>query len=200
MRGTTDNMLALREVVRAVRSRLTRTASSNSSNRMNSRGEEETTVNRDELDRFAVINDWWNPKAKSVRGLWSMNELRVPLIKDALLKRPLTTSHDNVTTPLDGYTILDVGCGAGLLCEVGGLQPSLVAHVNFSLAAFGKTRSTIERNRPGCQQHFDRKGPRQSQPRAGGPCHVRVLYNERPAGSTRAVRRGSGVGGRGTRG
>lgn len=85
---------------------------------MNSR-DEETTINRDEVDRFAMINDWWDPQGGNAKGLHSMNHLRVPLIKEALLKRSLATSHDNATAPLEGYTILDVGCGAGLLCEVG---------------------------------------------------------------------------------
>ncbi|KAL5457148.1 hypothetical protein EMCRGX_G034388 [Ephydatia muelleri] len=83
---------------------------------MNGRSEE-ATVKKDEVDKFATINDWWDPQARSARGLHSMNQLRVPLIKDALLKRPLASHHDEVATPLEGYTVLDVGCGAGLLCE-----------------------------------------------------------------------------------
>lgn len=84
---------------------------------MNGRNEEVTVI-KDEIDKFATINDWWDPQARSARGLHSMNQLRVPLIRDALLKRPLATQRDEVATPLEGYTVLDVGCGAGLLCEV----------------------------------------------------------------------------------
>lgn len=114
-------MLTLRAAGRAIivryTCRLSRTCSGNSFNRMNGRSEE-ATVKKDEVDKFATINDWWDPQARSARGLHSMNQLRVPLIKDALLKRPLASHHDEVATPLEGYTVLDVGCGAGLLCEV----------------------------------------------------------------------------------
>ena len=96
--------------------RLSRAFSGNSFNRMNGRNEEVTVI-KDEIDKFATINDWWDPQARSARGLHSMNQLRVPLIRDALLKRPLATQRDEVATPLEGYTVLDVGCGAGLLCE-----------------------------------------------------------------------------------
>lgn len=105
---------AARIVARPVR--FSRTSTSNSSNRM-SRSNHETTVKKDEVDKFSTV-DWWNPEASGVKGLHSMNQLRVPLIRDAMLKRPVVTEQrDEATTRLDGYTILDVGCGAGLLCE-----------------------------------------------------------------------------------
>ena len=45
-----------------------------------------------------------------------MNAVRVPLITSALQQ----TGRDvgDVTKPLAGYSVLDVGCGAGILCEV----------------------------------------------------------------------------------
>ncbi|XP_074600477.1 ubiquinone biosynthesis O-methyltransferase, mitochondrial-like [Brevipalpus obovatus] len=55
--------------------------------------------------------EWWSdPKNKPLR---SMNQLRVPLIRDNLLAgKPI-----NNDKPLSGLKILDVGCGGGLLSE-----------------------------------------------------------------------------------
>ena len=52
--------------------------------------------------------------------LQAMNTLRVPLVKNSLLGTPPddVTTLDHAPYPLHGYHILDVGCGAGLLCEV----------------------------------------------------------------------------------
>jgi ubiquinone biosynthesis O-methyltransferase len=63
-----------------------------------------------------------------------MNSLRVPLIHNSLLGLPVKATPTSCHTPypLEGYDILDVGCGAGFLCEplarlgakVTGLEPS----------------------------------------------------------------------------
>ena len=49
------------------------------------------------------------------KGLHAMNRVRVPFVKKALLQEgaPLSASQ-----PLTGYSILDVGCGGGILSEV----------------------------------------------------------------------------------
>ena len=56
-----------------------------------------------------------------MKSLNSMNSLRVPLIKNSLLQLPLDAPPTSCHTPspLHGYSILDVGCGAGFLSEVG---------------------------------------------------------------------------------
>ena len=45
-----------------------------------------------------------------------MNTIRIPLVKSALLKdkTPQTVGQ----SPLHGHSILDVGCGGGVLSEV----------------------------------------------------------------------------------
>lgn len=49
-----------------------------------------------------------------------MNELRVPLIRDALVSARQDASDCKIkaTHPLEGNTILDVGSGGGILTEV----------------------------------------------------------------------------------
>ena len=64
--------------------------------------------------------DWWDEQAGSASGLHAMNILRVPLIVNTLLGHSpgATTSLHDRPRPLEGYRVLDVGCGAGILSEV----------------------------------------------------------------------------------
>ena len=44
-----------------------------------------STLNKEEHDKFRkMAHDWWDPKGPA-GGLLSMNQLRVPLIKDGLI-------------------------------------------------------------------------------------------------------------------
>ena len=53
------------------------------------------------------------------RALHNMNELRVPLIRDAMVDLVAASGMlRDGTRPLKGVTILDVGCGGGILSEV----------------------------------------------------------------------------------
>jgi len=76
-----------------------------------------STLNQEEHDKFRkMAHDWWDPKGPA-QGLLSMNQLRVPLIKDGLISSGRTKQSSNTSEPLSNLRILDVGCGAGLLCE-----------------------------------------------------------------------------------
>lgn len=82
------------------------------------------TVDIDEVKRFAQNFDydfWW--RSKEGEPLRSMNELRVPLIRNALIKRvqkppSATITEDSLSNrPMKGLKVLEVGSGGGLLCE-----------------------------------------------------------------------------------
>ncbi len=64
------------------------------------------------FDRLAA--DWWNPKG-SMAPLHKLNPVRLAYVRDAAV------SHFGLDArslaPLAGRTVLDVGCGAGLLSE-----------------------------------------------------------------------------------
>ncbi|XP_039321694.1 ubiquinone biosynthesis O-methyltransferase, mitochondrial isoform X1 [Saimiri boliviensis] len=84
----------------------------------------QTTVDSGELKTFmALAHKWWDEQG--VYGpLHSMNDLRVPFIRDNLLK---TIPNHQPGKPLSGMKILDVGCGGGLLTEpLGRLGASVI--------------------------------------------------------------------------
>ena len=80
-----------------------------------------STVSQQEVDKFAAeAAEWWRNDGPAL-PLHAMNELRVPLVRNALTgynledTGPLPTSD---VFPLAGRTIVDVGCGPGIFCEV----------------------------------------------------------------------------------
>lgn len=74
-----------------------------------------TSVNDAELARFAALADaWWDPKGQ-FRPLHQFNPLRIRYIKETLCAEFGRDAAD--PKALTGLTLLDVGCGGGLLCE-----------------------------------------------------------------------------------
>lgn len=74
-----------------------------------------TTINPEEARHFGTMAaDWWNPKGSSAM-LHKLNPVRLRYIRAALDSHWGTDPHS--LRPLAGKRALDVGCGAGLLCE-----------------------------------------------------------------------------------
>lgn len=72
------------------------------------------TIDADEVNKFSRLSNlWWN-EAGSLKALHTLNELRIPLIKNGISKG----DSYNETAPLKGLKLLDVGCGGGILSEV----------------------------------------------------------------------------------
>lgn len=74
-----------------------------------------STIDPAEAVRFgAMAADWWNPKGSSAM-LHKLNPARLSYIRHAVDRH----WHLDVKSlrPLTGKRALDVGCGAGLLCE-----------------------------------------------------------------------------------
>lgn len=73
------------------------------------------TVDPAEIAKFSKLSaEWWNPNGK-MKPLHRINPLRLAFIRDAACRK---FSRD-ATKPgsLTGLRLLDIGCGAGLLCE-----------------------------------------------------------------------------------
>lgn len=75
----------------------------------------ETTINPAEAQHFgALAADWWNPKGSSAM-LHKLNPMRLRYIRAAIDSH--WSGDRRKMRPLAGKRALDVGCGAGLLCE-----------------------------------------------------------------------------------
>ena len=73
------------------------------------------TIDPREAEHFGrLAADWWNPKGSSAM-LHRLNPPRLRYIREAVDAH--WGGDPNSFTPLAGKTALDVGCGAGLLCE-----------------------------------------------------------------------------------
>ena len=75
-----------------------------------------SSVDPKEVELFSKIKDWWNPNG-SQRALHAYNYARVNYIKRILNIKAageLPNRHD----VFQGLDVIDVGCGAGLFCEV----------------------------------------------------------------------------------
>ncbi|XP_069462507.1 ubiquinone biosynthesis O-methyltransferase, mitochondrial [Ambystoma mexicanum] len=74
----------------------------------------QTTVDPHELKKFqAWALRWWDEEGV-YSVLHSMNDLRVPFIRDTLISK---SDVHNLGSPLQGVKLLDVGCGGGVLSE-----------------------------------------------------------------------------------
>jgi 2-polyprenyl-6-hydroxyphenyl methylase / 3-demethylubiquinone-9 3-methyltransferase len=73
------------------------------------------TINSKEAAHFgALASQWWDPKGSSAM-LHKLNPVRLGFVRSAL---DLHFGGDRTERyPLKGRAVLDVGCGAGLLCE-----------------------------------------------------------------------------------
>ncbi len=74
-----------------------------------------TTINQNEVDKFsAMASDWWNENGK-FKPLHRFNPARVQFISQHLAKHfQLNTNQQQF---LKGLSLIDIGCGGGLVAE-----------------------------------------------------------------------------------
>ena len=73
-----------------------------------------TSVNKKEIDKFSkMANEWWDPEGK-FKPLHKFNPVRIKYIKENIINH---FKLKNKFRPLSGISILDIGCGGGLLSE-----------------------------------------------------------------------------------
>jgi 2-polyprenyl-6-hydroxyphenyl methylase/3-demethylubiquinone-9 3-methyltransferase len=74
-----------------------------------------TTVDPAEVAKFSKLSaEWWDPRGK-MAPLHKINPLRIGYIRDAACRK--FDRNARSLSCLSGLRILDIGCGAGLLCE-----------------------------------------------------------------------------------
>ena len=75
----------------------------------------ETTVDPVEVDRFArIAGEWWDPAGKFA-PLHRLNPVRIGYVRDRVAAHCRRDALSG--TPLAGLSLVDIGCGGGLLCE-----------------------------------------------------------------------------------
>lgn len=73
------------------------------------------TVDVDEVARFDALGaEWWNSKGK-MAPLHAMNPARLSFLRDALVRH--FGRDPRALRPLKGLSLVDIGCGGGLLAE-----------------------------------------------------------------------------------
>ncbi|MDP9196691.1 MAG: bifunctional 2-polyprenyl-6-hydroxyphenol methylase/3-demethylubiquinol 3-O-methyltransferase UbiG, partial [Pseudomonadota bacterium] len=74
-----------------------------------------TSVDPEEIRRFAAMaEEWWDPAGK-FGPLHRMNPVRLTWIRDTICQQ--TGRDPRAPRPLEGLRILDIGCGGGLVAE-----------------------------------------------------------------------------------
>jgi 2-polyprenyl-6-hydroxyphenyl methylase/3-demethylubiquinone-9 3-methyltransferase len=74
-----------------------------------------TTINDAEVAKFtAMAAEWWDPKGK-FKPIHKFNPVRLAYIREHVLAH--FNRDGSQMRPLEGLSVLDVGCGGGLLCE-----------------------------------------------------------------------------------
>jgi 2-polyprenyl-6-hydroxyphenyl methylase/3-demethylubiquinone-9 3-methyltransferase len=75
----------------------------------------DTTLDPAEIAKFSAMADaWWDPEG-DFKPLHRFNPVRLAYIRDWALKH--FSRAEDVRRPLDGLSVLDIGCGGGLLTE-----------------------------------------------------------------------------------
>src|ERR1700748_1632301 len=82
---------------------------------VNARGVSGCTVDPAEIAKFSKLSDeWWDPNGK-MAPLHRINPLRLTYIRDAACRK--FERNVKSLSCLSSLRILDIGCGAGLVCE-----------------------------------------------------------------------------------
>ncbi len=70
------------------------------------------TINKLEIEKFdKIAEEWWDPNGK-FKPLHKFNPIRIEYIKNNIIEDFKVSKTDK---PLKGISILDIGCGGGLL-------------------------------------------------------------------------------------
>jgi len=73
-----------------------------------------STINKKEIEKFSnMASEWWNPQGK-FKPLHKFNPVRIKYIIDNTVKHFKIKSQEE---PFKNLSILDIGCGGGLLSE-----------------------------------------------------------------------------------
>ncbi|MEO1198465.1 MAG: bifunctional 2-polyprenyl-6-hydroxyphenol methylase/3-demethylubiquinol 3-O-methyltransferase UbiG [Pseudomonadota bacterium] len=96
---------------------------------------ERSTVDPSEVEKFTrLAQEWWNPAGK-FKTLHKFNPVRLKFIRDHAAAHFGRDPRD--ARCLEGLSLLDIGCGGGLLCEP-------MARLGANVTGADPTRTNIE--------------------------------------------------------
>ncbi|MGE4065124.1 MAG: bifunctional 2-polyprenyl-6-hydroxyphenol methylase/3-demethylubiquinol 3-O-methyltransferase UbiG [Rhodospirillaceae bacterium] len=94
----------------------------------------QTTASPEEVAKFSALADtWWDP-AGAFRPLHKFNPARIGFIRDRLLTH--FGRNGEAPRPFEGLTLLDIGCGGGLIAEP-------MARLGFTVTAIDASEENI---------------------------------------------------------
>lgn len=97
-----------------------------------------SSIDPDEIAEFSRhAADWWNPNG-ALKPLHKLNPARLEYIRDRVCEQ--FDRHPGGRDTFKGLSILDVGCGGGLLCEPLARLGAVVTGLDASAAAIDAAR------------------------------------------------------------
>ena len=103
-----------------------------------------STINKKEIEKFSKIAaEWWNPNGK-FKPLHKFNPIRIKYIRDNIVKKFNLKSSRK---PLKNITILDIGCGGGLLSEPMSRMGAKVVGIDASKKNINVAKYHAKRNK-----------------------------------------------------
>jgi 2-polyprenyl-6-hydroxyphenyl methylase / 3-demethylubiquinone-9 3-methyltransferase len=84
---------------------------------MNTKSRNSRTIDQDEVKNFdRMASQWWD-ELGPFKPLHQLNPARIQFIREVILTHYQRESAQEITEPFSGLTILDIGCGGGLVTE-----------------------------------------------------------------------------------
>ena len=94
-----------------------------------------SSIDRDEIERFSrLAAEWWNPKGK-FKPLHKFNPVRLDAIREQVAMN--FDRQLDQTKPFSGLSLLDIGCGGGLISEP-------MRRLGFDVTAADASETNIE--------------------------------------------------------
>ncbi|HVA15201.1 MAG TPA: bifunctional 2-polyprenyl-6-hydroxyphenol methylase/3-demethylubiquinol 3-O-methyltransferase UbiG [Stellaceae bacterium] len=100
---------------------------------------QDSTIDADELERFAAIAPQWWDENGAFRPLHRLNPVRLEYVRDRLAAH---CGRDiKARAPFAGLSLVDIGCGGGLMCEPLARLGFAVTGIDADASALGVARA-----------------------------------------------------------
>lgn len=109
-------------------------------------GPDDRTIDADEIAQFDALADLWWDTSGPFKPLHKFNPVRLEYLRDRLKTRAPSAASDPASlTPLAGLTVLDIGCGGGLIAEPLTRMGATVTAIDASAKNIGTAKAHARR-------------------------------------------------------